>query len=65
MKMGKKTQKKVKEVRCNKCGKYFTSKQVDISRIKCPLCGSNESLSIREKSIPKPIREYLEELKEK
>ncbi|MCK4816706.1 zinc ribbon domain-containing protein [bacterium] len=67
---------RVKEVRCNKCGEYFTSKRADDSRIRCPACHSNESLSIRleeprlvsipvksiDELIPKPIQKYLEEL---
>lgn len=59
--MGKKTEKEMKDVRCNKCKKDFISGRADNSRIRCPFCGSNESLSIIY-STPKPIQEYLNEI---
>lgn len=37
-----------KQVTCNKCGTGFQTNRKDFSRIRCPMCGLNESLSIRE-----------------
>ena len=46
----------MKRVECNKCGNKFETARKDSSRIVCPKCGSNESLSIREGQTSRTIK---------
>ena len=46
----------MRHITCNKCGSIFKSIRDDVSRIRCPNCGSNESLSIREEQISPTIK---------
>ena len=37
-----------RDITCNKCNNRFQSKALNLARIRCPECGSDESLSVRE-----------------
>lgn len=48
----------IKIVRCNECEWVFDTRQKDDSKIRCPQCKNNTSLSIREyENEPKDLKE--------